>query len=76
MSTESTPEELFPKFLMKIGGEYKFLSPGKCREAFKDPDALVEVVGNALEADFSVRKISPEERSSIFEGAKEGGEPP
>jgi len=64
----SKPAE-FPKYLMKINGERKFLS---FRDAFVFYDSgslLVEFGRYVLNEDFSVRKMTDEDRTKISRSA-------
>jgi hypothetical protein len=63
MTVEPGPS--FPRFLMKIGEEKKFLSLHKAALALSDERGPVDILGLALECDLTVRDISTEEMLRI-----------
>ncbi len=61
--------ENFPKYLMKIGGERNFLSFREAYVAYDLGFALVEFGRYVLNEDFSVRKMTDEDKSKISDAA-------
>ena len=67
-------KEAFPKFLMKINGERKFLSFRETYVAYDSDLISVEFGRYVLNADFSVRKMTKEDEKKIIEAADKYGE--
>jgi hypothetical protein len=61
----------FPKFLMKIGGNRKFLSLSEAYIAFDSGFLYVEFGRYVLNEDFSVRKMTEEDKKKISDAADE-----
>lgn len=61
----------FPWYLMKIGGERKFLPISEAGVAYDSGWVNVEIVGDVLEADGTVRPITEKERARISDIADE-----
>jgi hypothetical protein len=61
------PPVRFPLYLMKINEEQKFLSMQQAGVIYDSGWDKVEIVGLVLEANFSVRPITAEERNQIRE---------
>ena len=60
--------------MAKGNGKQKYLSLGEAGVAFDNGHAQVEICDNALESDFSVRPITPEEKHQISEAADKHSE--
>jgi hypothetical protein len=67
---EAPVVEKFPKYLMKINGQRKFLSFERAYVMFDSGSDQVEFGRYVLEADFSVRKMTDEDREAISEAAE------
>ena len=61
----------FPKYLMEIDGKKKFFTIRDAGVWYDNGFMRVEIGGEVLEADFSVREITKEEREKISEIADE-----
>jgi len=61
----------FPKYLMKIDGDRKFLSFRNASVAYNSGHARVEFGIYVLNEDFSVRKMTSEDQSNISTAADE-----
>lgn len=59
----------FPKYLMKINGGRKFLPFGEAYVAYDSGSARVEFGRYVLNEDFSVRKMTDEDKSKISDAA-------
>lgn len=55
----------FPKYLMKINGNRKFLSFREAYVAYNSGSAEVEIGSYVLNEDFSARKMTVADRSKI-----------
>lgn len=63
MSTTQPPE--FPKFLVIVDGRKQYLKLGLAAQALNNGFARVEVGREVLEADFTIRPITVDERRRI-----------
>ncbi len=71
MVKEAIANPNFPRYLVDIGGERKFLSIQEAGIWYDCGHVRVEICGEVIEADFSVREITKEERERICEIADE-----
>ena len=65
------PVVIFPLYLMKIGNQRKFLSMAMAGVTFDNGFAKVEICGDVMEKDGSVRSITKKEERRISELADE-----
>ncbi len=61
----------FPKYLMKINGDRRYLSFGEACAAYDSGTRKVEFGRYVLDSDFRVREMTDEDRSKISRGADE-----
>lgn len=61
----------FPKYLMKINGNRKFLTFKEAFVAYDSGSADVKFGQYVLKEDFSVRKMNDDDRSRIIKAADE-----
>ena len=67
-------EPMFPKYLMKINGERKFMTFQEAYRAYDFNFAAVDFGRYVLNADFSVRKMTDEDKENISKAADEYSE--
>ena len=64
----------FPKYLMKVDGERKFFNFREAYVMYDSGSINVEFCRYVLNADFSVRKMTNEDKAKISEAADKYGE--
>ncbi len=60
----------FPKYLMKIDGQRKFLTFHEAAAAYDSGSARVKFGRYVLNADYSARKMTPEDKDRISRAAE------